>query len=468
MRILLIWPHSSQSVLSDALSCCEPLSLEYIAGALQPHHEVRIHDLRLDAPLVSLAEDEAPDLVGLAVPFTVAIGPARQVAQQVKQLWPRVPIVLGGHHPTVSSEWLGGFPVDYVVTGEGPIVFKHLVEQMERREPVEPVPGLARFADFTQSQPHPSPTALDTLPFPDRSILHRHRERYFHSIYRPVALVRFTAGCPYNCSFCVLWRLTDRQYLANTIPRIIAELQSIQSSSVYVVDDEAFIQAKRMRQLATEIEQAGIRKRFHMYLRADTVLRIPDVIETWARIGLDSVLIGAESMSDDELREYRKRTTHTQNGAAVELLHSFGVKVRTNFIVNPRYQHDDFKRLDDSVEALGIDLPTFSVLTPLPGTELFEKTRHTLLAHNTDMYDWCHTLLPTAMPLDIFYDNFASLLEHAAARQDHAASDRRPGVFYYSNSTSFSAMLSAIRNAPIRHQAASTKSCGAKEMTYAS
>ena len=56
MRILLVWPRNRRAVLSDRMSCCEPLPLEYLAGALRPDHDVGIHDLRLDGSLDRYAE----------------------------------------------------------------------------------------------------------------------------------------------------------------------------------------------------------------------------------------------------------------------------------------------------------------------------------------------------------------------------------------------------------------------------
>jgi methyltransferase len=445
LRILLIWPQNKRAVLSDSLSCCEPLPLEYLAGALRADHDVAIHDLRLDPPLESLAGEEAPGLIGVAVPYTTAIPSAREVAREAKRLWPDVPLVLGGHHPTVSSEWLDGFPADYVVKGEGGHLVRHLAHQLERGGTVELLPGLAPFGSFA-TLPRPDLVSLDDMPLPDRTILARHRRSYFHSIYRPVSLVRFSAGCPYKCTFCSLWRMTDRRYLTKEVPRILEELRQIELENVYVVDDEAFIQPRRMLELADAIEQTGLRKRYHMYVRTDTALRHPEVIARWAEIGLDSVLVGAESMDDDELDDYQKGAESGQTRNAVRLFHSLDVKVRTNFIVRPEYRERDFARVARQVEEMGIDIPSFSVLTPLPGTDLFDATRSQLVSTDPELFDCYHTLYPTALPPERFYGALATLLEGAAARQQPGVNDEsNPSVFYFSNDGAFGRMLQTIR-----------------------
>src|SRR5262249_23687390 len=262
----------------------------------------------------------------------------------------------------------------------------------------DPVAGLGRFSDLGRGIRRAPVLSLEEIPPPDRSLVARHRMRYFHSIYRPVALVRFSARCPYQCNFCSLWRLTDRKYLTQSAERVVQELASLDVPNIYVVDDEAFIQPQRMLYLADAVESAGIRKTYHMYVRTDTAVRNPDVIERWAAIGLDSVLVGAESMSDRELVDYMKGTTASVARGAISLFHRLGIKVRANFIVNPDYTEEDFEQLARTVADLEIDLPSFSVLTPLPGTVLYAEKREQLIANNPDLYDCYHTLLGTRLP----------------------------------------------------------------------
>ncbi|MEE6258684.1 B12-binding domain-containing radical SAM protein [Plantactinospora sonchi] len=447
MRILLVWPRNPRAVLSDALSCCEPLPLEYLAGALRGHHDVTIHDLRLDPPLAEYAATaEPPDLVGVAVPYTTNVTVAREVTREVKRLWPQVPVVIGGHHPTVSTEWLDGFAADYVVAGEGAEPLRRLIAAVEAGRPVEPVIGLAPYQARAALRrvTKPAPATLNELPAPDRTLLARHRGSYFHSIYRPVALARFSAGCPYRCHFCSLWRMTDRRYLVKEAERVVGELQQIDQANVYVVDDEAFIQPERMGELADAIEAAGLRKRYHMYVRTDTALRRPDVITRWAEVGLDSVLIGAESTADDELTGYQKGTTARQTRQALRLFRELGVKVRANFIVRPSWGEEDFDRLARTVDELAVDMPSFSVLTPLPGTDLYDEVRQELISDDPELFDCYHTLFPTRLAPARFYQRLADVLLGASARAGGSGGD--PAVFYFSTDDAFGRMVQTVRN----------------------
>jgi methyltransferase len=445
MRVLLIWPRNERASLNDEMSCCEPLGLEYLAGALRKHHDVEILDERLDPPLEEWAADcEPPDVVGIAIPFTASIRPSRRASRIARAIWPTAVIVLGGHHPTVSSEWMDGFDADWVVAGEGGPSFCALLEAIERRVQPPDIAGLARYdaREEIRRGVTPAPDALQSLPMPDRTITARHRASYFHSIYQPVSLIRFSTGCPFHCNFCSLWRITERRYLVKEEERIIDELQAIDGENVYVVDDEAFIQPGRMLALADAIDDAGLRKRYHMYVRTDTALRRQDVMERWAALGLDSVLVGAESMTDGELAGYQKGTTAQQTQEAIELFHRYGVKVRANFIVDPTWGEDGFDRLERTIAELGVDLPSFSVLTPLPGTNLFDESRSQIVTDDPDMFDLWHSVLPTRLVPDRFHERLAGLFVLASGRSSDASS----AVFYYGNNGAFERMIRSIRD----------------------
>jgi methyltransferase len=235
--------------------------------------------------------------------------------------------------------------------------------------------------------------------------------------------------------------MTDRRYLVKDAERVVSELQEIRNENLYVVDDEAFIQAPRMLELADAIEQAGLRHRYHMYVRTDTTVRRPDVIARWAGIGLDSVLIGAESMTDDELTGYAKGTCAAQTRQAIDLFHSLGVKVRANFIVQPGWDEADFDRLEHTVAELGVDMPSFSVLTPLPGTDLFDSVRNQLISDEPELFDCYHTLFPTRLPAERFYQRVSELLVGAS----HRTGQEGPGVFYFATDDAFGAMVSKVR-----------------------
>jgi hypothetical protein len=53
------------------------------------------------------------------------------------------------------------------------------------------------------------------------------------------------------------------------------------------------------------------------------------------------------------------------------------------------------------------------VLTPLPGTDLWDEVRPDVMTEDWELFDIAHTVLPTRLPLDEFYRQYAGLWQHA-------------------------------------------------------
>ena len=79
------------------------------------------------------------------------------------------------------------------------------------------------------------------------------------------------------------------------------------------------------------------------------------------------------------------------------------------FIVDPNWTVDQFNALRDYVYEKNITHTQFTILTPLPGTELYRQKRKDLLTSDYTCFDTLHAVLPTRLPREEFYKQFASL-----------------------------------------------------------
>jgi hypothetical protein len=121
------------------------------------------------------------------------------------------------------------------------------------------------------------------------------------------------------------------------------------------------------------IRASGMEKTYGMQARSDTIAQHPDLIEEWAKIGLGGVLIGFETPCPERLKKLNKSNSLRNNDETIRICQANGVDVWGAFIVNPDFDADDFQRLLDYVDDHDIKLRQFTVLTPLPGTPLFEQ-----------------------------------------------------------------------------------------------
>jgi radical SAM superfamily enzyme YgiQ (UPF0313 family) len=394
----------------DQVYLFEPLALEYLgAGLLADGHDVTIHDARIDPDWEKAFRQLSPQVVGITG-FTSHLNIMKAIAARVKELAPAASTVIGGHHATVRPADFNVPAVDVVVIGEGVVALRELLARLERKEALAGIPGLGLPAAagmvFTPLRPY---TPLDELPLPERTLTARYRARYFSEWFKPLASIRTSLGCTARCTFCALWALTGGKYLRRDPARVVDELATINEPHVFFCDDESMCDVRRMAQLAELIEARGIRKTYFLYARVDTIVNHPDLFAKWARIGLKQVFVGMEDFSDRRLAAMNKGVTTTQQVQAAKILEELGIMMYASFMVDPDYDRDDFRSLKQYVRDLKLRYATFTVMTPLPGTELHAAVRDRLLSEKPELYDMLHALVPTRLPLPEFYEQMAQL-----------------------------------------------------------
>jgi len=192
----------------------------------------------------------------------------------------------------------------------------------------------------------------------------------------------------------------------------VAELQAIVAPNVFITDDIFWMDVRRGEELARQIKSAGIRKYFTVQTRTDIICKFPHLVEMWKDCGNLSIFLGLESVTDEGLDAVNKSNTAANNVRALDILRELGVGYTPNFIVDPAWDHDDFARLRAWIEETGAYNSGFSVLTPLPGTDLWETAKRQVLTQNWEMFDIVHAVLPTKLPLADFYEEYSRLWRH--------------------------------------------------------
>jgi len=426
MRILLIEPPKSPVTIGgEDVFLFEPLALEYIAAAVAKEHEVRILDMRLDKDLFSVLQEFTPDIVGLTA-YTVHVNTVRRLARQIKDWNPVALTIVGGHHATVAPTDFHTPEIDLVVSGEGIEPFREIVRRREIRQGFEGIPGVAIRSEHGFTVAHADPRIdLDAAPSPMRTLTSHYRKHYYSEWMKPLASIRTSKGCPHRCTFCAEWKTAHGRYLRRSPEAVVEELKQIVEECVFFADDESLIDVDRMMRLADLIRQAGIRKRYFLYSRSDTIVRQPELLRAWRDVGLERVFVGLEFVRDEDLQYIRKRSTACDNENAIKVLQSLGIEIYASFIVRPEFEAADFAAYRRYCRRLGLNFASFSVLTPLPGTDLYDEVEDRLVTRNFDYFDFLHTLLPTKLPLEEFFGELANLYTDAVSPLKKLAFMRR-------------------------------------------
>ena len=413
MRILLVRPAGDNERFGlGPFFKVEPLGLEYVGAALRSaDHEVRIADLRYSARLGRLLDRFRPALLGVSCTHTVDVTATLAVVRQAKRRFPGIFIVVGGHAAATYPDPVLASEVDAVCLGDGERTFVDLANALERRDDLGQVPGLllregAGATSFRRTPPAER-VCLDEVPLPARDLV-RDYQRHYLCVHRmPLWALETARGCPYRCSFCSVWRHQERSFRLRGIDAVARDLAAA-GPNVFVVDDLFFQPRARSLELARELARRGIKKEWILVqARLDAVARGGEVLRAWRPLAdRFDVFFGFEAPTDAGLDALSKDMSvrTVEEGIGVARDHDFGVT--GNFVIDPDWGETDFEALWAMVDRLRLDRAGYTVLTPLPGTPLFDASRDRIQETNWSHWDMHHLLWEPRLGRERFFELF--------------------------------------------------------------
>lgn len=409
-RVLLLFPRLNNLVFFGVY---EPLVLEiFSAIAKEENCDVELVDLRLEPKgCEQLARrGYVPDIIALTTHGFAEVPIVNGIARRCKQLWPQAALVIGGGQATVSPELIDRNYVDLIVKGPGERIWRDLCRT-----------GVA--VGPCQIRQDPSPPKIYSYPLPDRAITARYRKHYktnipHHSGRRwgrrgRTGFTLLTQGCPFRCSFCVIWPANLGLYRKRPIEEIVADLKAMDEEYVYLGDDNTFVDPNYAHRLADAIREAGIHKELSSYCRADHICAHPDLMQKWYDIGLRYLVIGIEATNTKQLERFNKKTDEEQNAESLSILKRIGIYAIPHILVTPEMTAKDFDDMYEFIEANEFEYPVTIPLTPLPGTEDFRryKAESRIMTEKLDFYTFMYNVVkPSHMSPQEFDSHYDRLV----------------------------------------------------------
>jgi len=435
LKVLIVKPHlplRAAKALHDFLHL-EPLELEILAAAVPDGDDVKLLDLSVIEKDPAGAyegelKDYAPDIVAISG-YSNQAHLVKEFARTAKRVLPDSLVVVGGIHATIVPLDYDMPEIDVIVRGEGGSVFGGIIERFKAGEPLSNGQGVLTprdedFRERAEGDPpgYPEPS---TIPKARRDLLDRSMyfsawthapEGRIDTMYPNIASVRTSYGCKFNCGFCVVHYVMGKKYLERSPEDVVDEIASVPEDYIYFVDDETFLNEKRMTEVAELLLERGIKKKFVSWARADTIIRRPDLFRLWKKAGLCIVYVGLEAMDEERLLKYNKKTKVDTNRKAVETLRELGITLHAALMVDPDFTIDDFKGVERVIHEISPAEISFTVFSPPPGTKLWDEHKDSFICDDPYMfYDCMHTIMPTRLDLNTFYAWFARMYRVAWA-----------------------------------------------------
>lgn len=348
-KLLLILPRNERGhwgkVSSNGKAGFVRLSLPTIAAMTPSDWEVEI----LDARATPVDFNKRCDLVGITA-FTAEIPSAYEIADGFRKKG--IKVVLGGIHVSaLPDEAL--VHADSVVVGEAELIWDDLLHDADKGE-LKPI--------YTSN----IRTDMTGMPVPRRNLLGR-------SMYvSGFNTIQATRGCPFNCHYCAVSAFFGNKIRTRPIKEVIDEIRDFDTRDFFFIDDNIISKPEYTKELFKALiplnrtwgGQATIN------LAKDETL-----LSLYSRSGGKYVFIGFETLSEKNLKSINKMW-NSPNGykEAIRRIHKAGINILGSFIFG--LDEDAaavFKNTIDFIREHNIDAAQFHILTPFPGTRLYEN-----------------------------------------------------------------------------------------------
>ena len=371
-----------------------PLGLAYVASVLkQAGHSPEILDLDVTRKRVDFT---TYDLVGIS-----ALTPTYPNALTIAQACARkgVPVAMGGYHPTfMDGEALGTGWVNYVVRGEGEYILLDLLDYLGGKKPIERVAGISyrRKGEVKRNAAALPVHDLDSIPLPARELLEMEKYNATLNESRMTSVIT-SRGCPFNCHFCSSSRFGGKKWRSRSAESVLDELGRLKEDYSYravnFIDDNFTLNPKRTIEICEGMIEKKLGMSWLALSRPETIVKHEPMVERMAEAGAYMVFLGMESGSEETLRGYHKTVGTDQFYKAVKMLSQYNIKTWASFMIGALNEtRDMIVKTLNFARKLNPHAVQFSILTPYPGTDLFEKVRGRLLTRNWKIFDGTHPI----------------------------------------------------------------------------
>jgi len=340
-------------------------SLKQIQSLCPPSYFVKI----VDEAFEKIKYDDKYDLVGVSCIHTNAAFRAYEIADEFRRRG--ITVVLGGWHPSVLPEEAKQH-ADAVVVGEAEDSWPELLRDFEN----------GHLKSFYKQE---EPTDPKKIPIID------------HSIFKKKSLsclINATRGCPYRCNFC---SISNQKFgcvfRKRDIDDVVEEVKKIPNKHLVFVDTSFSIDLDYTKKLFKRLN--GLNKKFRCWMNANIPLD-DEFLKITSDAGCIAIEMGLETLSKKTLSSLNKKTNDLdQYKKIIRKLHDYGMAIGATFVFG--FDADTKSVFDETIKnlySLNIDFPRFAILTPYPGTPLFNDLEKNgrILTRDWSKYDMTHVV----------------------------------------------------------------------------
>lgn len=370
MFIKLIQPKMQKRPMDTdiKLHMAPPLGLLTIMNILRKNHTVVLENENIQ----KIIYDDKPDIVGISV--TVDTLPrAIEISKSFREKG--VTVVAGGIHITTASNTLPPDCFDVLCIGAAEGTWPDIVRDCENGN-LKSIYKCSRICGKYIVSP-----AYDF----------HGKTRYLYC-----NIVHTSRGCPFKCDFCYN-SAPGHTYINRDIDDVLRDIKSVKSKHIMFIDDNFAGNPEWTRKFLTAIKPLNLKWNAAISLNAAYDLPLLDLMR---ESGCQSLFIGFESINSDSISGVHKVQNSTADyEKAVKAIHDRGIMINASFVFGlDGDTKQTFKNTLDWIVKNKIETVTSHILTPYPGTELYEKLKqeNRIISDDLSLYNTAHVVFKPA------------------------------------------------------------------------
>lgn len=354
MKILLVFPAIEHGVTTckdknswRAIITGYPvITLPYLAAITQKKHSVKIVDENNE----DINFNEDADIVGITC-YTMTAPRVYKISDEFRKRGKTV--ILGGYHPTAMPEEAIGH-ADSIIKGMAELTWPRALEDFEKGE-------LKKIYERDHN------FDISTIPALRRDLIK-------HNPF--LGAVQTTRGCTNRCEFCAISSFCGNVVKQRPIKDVVEEIKNMSNRLFIFHDPHLTLHRKYAKELFIEMIKQKVNKDWVANGTANILGSVDDeFLKLARRSGCVEWFVGFESVSQEALNNIKKTHNRVEDfKKMIKRVHEYGMTIQGGIIFGfDEDKPDIFDTTIDTIKDWGIDVLEVNILTPYPGTPLFER-----------------------------------------------------------------------------------------------
>jgi len=382
VKILLI---NAIDISKPTQTMLPPLGLGYLASSLRSEFGSEMFEFKIiDRDVENQIRIFKPNIVGISC-VSLNFNYAKEYAKMAKKK--KIPVIIGGIHISIMPKTMTR-DMDVAVIGEGEEAIKELFsiyqsKKMFDKNDLSGIKGVAfwKGKKVVQTEIRPPVRDMDKILMPARDLMKIDKCTHVFS----------SRGCPYRCVFCAssrFWKST-RFFSAKYV---VAEIKHLYDTyGVREVDfwDDLFIVSKpRIKEMIKLMRKEKLLGKVSFFCAVRSNLIDESMAKLLKKLNIKGVSMGLESATPRILNYLKGDTINIGNHKkAIRILKKHGLETSASFIIGtPDETREEILETLKFIKESKLRGITISVLTPLPGTPIWDYAEKRGLV--SERMDW--------------------------------------------------------------------------------